>query len=59
MARANDTYRGNNPGSAKGRGKLRRVLKAQEKAGVTEPNLAEIREAIAEKKENDISEKAE
>jgi hypothetical protein len=59
MARANDTYRGNNPGNAKGRGKLRRVLKAQEKAGVTEPNLTEIREAMSEKKEKDTSEKSE
>jgi hypothetical protein len=49
MARANDTYRGNNPSSVKGRGKLRRILKAQEKAGETVPNLGEIREALEDK----------
>jgi hypothetical protein len=52
MARKNDTYRGNNPSSAKGRGKLRRLLKTQEKAGETVTNLSEIREAMSDKTDN-------
>jgi hypothetical protein len=58
MARSNDTYRGNNPSSAKGRGKLRRILKAQEKTGETVPNLAEIREAMEEKHPKTVVEQA-
>ena len=49
MARASNTYRSNNPGNAKGRGKLRRILKAQEKSGVETPDLNKIRDLMENK----------
>ena len=53
MARKSDTYRSNNKSDNSQRGKLRRILRAQEKAGIETPSIPEIREAL-ERKNNTI-----
>ena len=46
MARKSDTYRSNNKSDSFQRGKLRRILNAQKKAGIETPSIPEIRDAL-------------
>jgi hypothetical protein len=56
MARKSNSYRSNNHSATYQRGKLRRILNAQKKAGVEVPSIPEIRDALAGKVYEDTSE---